>query len=702
MDSFFSKGFKASKCKTLVKLAMARIKLLRNKRDIQVKQMRREIANLLQTGQEPSARIRVEHIIREQNIMAAYEIIELFCELIVVRLPIIESQRQCPLDLKEAIASLIFAAPRCADLPELLEVRGLFGAKYGKEFVAAAGELRPDCGVNRRIIEKLSVRAPSGETKLKLLKEIAAEHNVEWDPSDSEAELLKAPEDLLDGPSQFLSSSQVPLSASSKKGRDTQEEQTSVKPKEDSVEATPKAARLPVQSATRPSSSLFYDSDDDTDEEKQFVPFALNIPGKLPPPATMEDPYSLARKAGKMDYSAMPTSTQGNNQGHTAAAPMDGKTDNSFRSDKGWKMDYADIASAAQAAAESAERAAAAARAAASLAKGELSKSGSVEKAGDSDSDGEDDDYVENPNSLSKEKSGRYDNDVETTMQKDNVSGASKPIFDDYVDYDGPDVLDSKALRKARAEKQDSMRGWSSYKSERQSDRFKLPSQPDLPAQYDMFDLHSEQEQAQKEYSADETRLNFFSGKRGVNLKNDTERTPDYGPSGFQSGKGKSLLSDGSRMSKTKPSTNLEYVGDEEKNIVGQSSPSSDISFHSKYSESSKKSLSSQADRPSYDAPPLSPPLSPTFDDSHADAKAFPGIYEDLQGSTASQPPRRPPPLVPKSSQQNSLLRKESEGAQFSRSSSGSSSPSAPPVHPKLPDYDDLAARFLALKSSRS
>ena len=38
---------------------MARIKLLRNKRDIQVKQMRKEIAQLLTTGQEPSARIRV-------------------------------------------------------------------------------------------------------------------------------------------------------------------------------------------------------------------------------------------------------------------------------------------------------------------------------------------------------------------------------------------------------------------------------------------------------------------------------------------------------------------------------------------------------------------------------------------------------------------------------------------------------------------
>ncbi len=38
---------------------MARIKLLRNKRDIQIKQLRKEIAQLLTSGQEPSACIRV-------------------------------------------------------------------------------------------------------------------------------------------------------------------------------------------------------------------------------------------------------------------------------------------------------------------------------------------------------------------------------------------------------------------------------------------------------------------------------------------------------------------------------------------------------------------------------------------------------------------------------------------------------------------
>lgn len=143
--------------------------------------------------------------------------------------------RECPSELREAVASVIFAAPRCSDLPDLMHIRNLFAAKYGKEFIAAATELRPDTSVNRtvkifsnssfnfgvilyllahiiiqmafpiwifplftlQIIEKLSISAPSAEIRLKLLKEIAQEHNVEWDSSTTEAEFSKKPEDLL-------------------------------------------------------------------------------------------------------------------------------------------------------------------------------------------------------------------------------------------------------------------------------------------------------------------------------------------------------------------------------------------------------------------------------------------------------------------------------------------------------------------------
>lgn len=36
---------------------------------------------------------QVEHVVREEKMMAAYDLIEIYCELIVARLPIIESQK---------------------------------------------------------------------------------------------------------------------------------------------------------------------------------------------------------------------------------------------------------------------------------------------------------------------------------------------------------------------------------------------------------------------------------------------------------------------------------------------------------------------------------------------------------------------------------------------------------------------------------
>ncbi|KAI3817195.1 hypothetical protein L1987_10984 [Smallanthus sonchifolius] len=176
LNQIFNRGLIGPKCKTCLTLAISRIKLLQNKRDTQLKLMRKEIAQFLQSGQEPIARIRVEHVIREQNIWAAYEILEMFCEFVLARVPIIESQRN------------------------------LFGTKYGKEFILAASELRPDTS----IIEKLSVYTPSSEVKLNMLKEIAQEYNVLWDSSKTEAEFSKMPEDLLNGPKHISTVTQIP------------------------------------------------------------------------------------------------------------------------------------------------------------------------------------------------------------------------------------------------------------------------------------------------------------------------------------------------------------------------------------------------------------------------------------------------------------------------------------------------------------
>lgn len=55
-----------------------------------------------------------------------------------------------------------------------------------------------------QIIEKLSPASPSGEVRLKVLKEIAKEYSLNWDSSATEAEFMKSHEDLLVALSEHL------------------------------------------------------------------------------------------------------------------------------------------------------------------------------------------------------------------------------------------------------------------------------------------------------------------------------------------------------------------------------------------------------------------------------------------------------------------------------------------------------------------
>lgn len=92
----------------------------------------RATANSLSDFIFDHAHIRVEHIFREDNRMATQKTIELFREFIVICVPLIAPQRDHPLDGKEAISSVYFAAPSSADAPELLQVQMLFALSMAR------------------------------------------------------------------------------------------------------------------------------------------------------------------------------------------------------------------------------------------------------------------------------------------------------------------------------------------------------------------------------------------------------------------------------------------------------------------------------------------------------------------------------------------------------------------------------------------
>ncbi|CAI8592621.1 unnamed protein product [Vicia faba] len=168
---------KASKCKSTIKKAICRIKFLKNKRQTIVKQLRNDLAELIQRGHEEAALNRVEQLIKDESLADAYELIEKNCEFILTQLSYIRKHKDCPNDIKVAISSLIFASARCGNIPELSVIRKLFGKRYGEKFAKVAVELFPGNLVNKQLAENLSEKYVTEDLKYAMVNKIARDNN---------------------------------------------------------------------------------------------------------------------------------------------------------------------------------------------------------------------------------------------------------------------------------------------------------------------------------------------------------------------------------------------------------------------------------------------------------------------------------------------------------------------------------------------
>lgn len=82
-------------------------------------------------------------------------------------------------DVREAVSSLIYAASRCGDVPELHNMRNMFKQRFGEEFESTCVELRPGNNVYPQIKEYLSRKlvVPDG-VKNQMLNDIAKEEII--------------------------------------------------------------------------------------------------------------------------------------------------------------------------------------------------------------------------------------------------------------------------------------------------------------------------------------------------------------------------------------------------------------------------------------------------------------------------------------------------------------------------------------------
>ncbi|KAI6244901.1 hypothetical protein HI914_07184 [Erysiphe necator] len=171
--------------KVQLKLSITRLRMIQQKDEAVSKQQRRVMAQLLESGKFESARIRVENIIRSDITSELYEILELYCELLLARTGLLEGP-VCDPGLEEAVKSLVYAAPK-TEVKELHIVRCLLCEKFGKEFMISAME-NSDKKVSDKVLKKLSFKPPSPELVNGYLEEIARTYGVEWPEKLEESE----------------------------------------------------------------------------------------------------------------------------------------------------------------------------------------------------------------------------------------------------------------------------------------------------------------------------------------------------------------------------------------------------------------------------------------------------------------------------------------------------------------------------------
>uniref|UniRef100_A0ACD6ABZ0 Uncharacterized protein n=1 Tax=Avena sativa TaxID=4498 RepID=A0ACD6ABZ0_AVESA len=182
-DSLINTKF-YNRCKHAFKCIRTRLVVIRRKKQAMIGFLKKDVAELLSNGHDKHAFNRVDELIIEMNQAFCYDKIEEYCDFIGKQLNSLQKQRECPPESREAVSTLIFAAARFPDLPELRDLRHIFTGTYGS--------LEPF--VSDEFVRKLESDLFTSEEKFQVMQSIAEEFQVGFDTKALQIKLWAAPE----------------------------------------------------------------------------------------------------------------------------------------------------------------------------------------------------------------------------------------------------------------------------------------------------------------------------------------------------------------------------------------------------------------------------------------------------------------------------------------------------------------------------
>ncbi|KAA3481983.1 polycomb group protein FERTILIZATION-INDEPENDENT SEED 2-like [Gossypium australe] len=125
---------------------------------------------------------QVEGYIAELVFLSCYDFIDKCCDFVTKHVSVMQKLSDCPEDCREAVSSLMFAAARFSDLPELRELRRIFHERYENSL---------DVFANKQLVENSASNPSTMERKVMVMHDIASEFSIKWDSKAFERRMSK-------------------------------------------------------------------------------------------------------------------------------------------------------------------------------------------------------------------------------------------------------------------------------------------------------------------------------------------------------------------------------------------------------------------------------------------------------------------------------------------------------------------------------
>ena len=147
--------------RTLIDLSKNKCKEERDKKIETINKHKSEIIKYIKENDMKSANTKTDYLIKDENYVEVYDILDPIFELIKTKCNYIVSTSECPEDFRDYLDSLLYATIRL-DIDELMTFKGKITKIYGSHYVENAINNK-NKKVNNDLVEKLKITTYSDE-----------------------------------------------------------------------------------------------------------------------------------------------------------------------------------------------------------------------------------------------------------------------------------------------------------------------------------------------------------------------------------------------------------------------------------------------------------------------------------------------------------------------------------------------------------